>query len=450
MPMMSMPGPSGSQPSSSESPGTTRQSTPSQSLDGHPPPMLAPTPLQPMVALANAASLEIERNQAEAAHHPPAPYPMQASLDDLVRQSHDPSAVNGLHNHLRTHRHAFAPYPSSAGTTGSRQASPSAESSPHTLDSAGAPTANWTATHALMHGHGHGGSAPHSPLVETTPSSSPMLGPMKGLSLARHGSGAYNSMTPSTGLSRPTSPIQLPALRNNSFSAASAGLVSGPHSRATSPDGVNDAHPLPPPFPAHQSDSIFSAFDPHGQLYARFPGIHGAGSPPDAMHLGAFHLASPKTTGPGPTLFAGSPSRPEMLRKGSSDGAHQLDEILNPTESPRLLPSGIGSSSTSSLTSLGGTTSAASIAAGLGLARGPYHLPPLHSVVPPDSYSRSAPASRAASPTHGGPSSRGSSPGLPTVGPWTGAPTSGLSRTRPGFAFTPLDPPPERRNNASE
>lgn len=156
-----------------------------------------------------------------------------ASFDDFQRHSHDPSHPSHHHS-SRYHRHAFAPYPQSAAS--SRQPSPDmsprSEFRDHSDDEG----------HHLNHGPGAGNAAVAAHAIlgtnasgsnlfasEYTPSTSPVLGPLRGMSLRNP--------------SRPTSPVHLPSLRYAPTGSAS-GTKSAQQSPTHSPDfaSASDSH----------------------------------------------------------------------------------------------------------------------------------------------------------------------------------------------------------------
>lgn len=141
--------------------------------------------------------------------------------EELFRHAHDTS--HGSHHHSRSHRHAYSPYPHSAAS--SRQHSP--DLSPRSPENGRIDYPSDEEMHALpTNAYGYSGQRSHlSAQPEWTPSTSPVLGPLRGMSLR--------------GASRPSSPIHLPSLRY------SMGEQSGV--KSTSPHQSPDDTPMSAP-----------------------------------------------------------------------------------------------------------------------------------------------------------------------------------------------------------
>lgn len=120
------------------------------------------------------------------------------SHDDLVRHSHEVSNPHP-HPHHRTHRHAFQPYSHASSTNVSVANSP-------------------VSSHSELSDDDQPSRYPPRPF-HFTPSTSPVLGPMRSLSLfhgrSTQATSAAPSATPSPHrhISRPSSPAQLPPFR---------------------------------------------------------------------------------------------------------------------------------------------------------------------------------------------------------------------------------------------
>lgn len=129
-----------------------------------------------------------------------------SAVDDFLRHAHDLNHPSHHHS-SRYHRHSFAPYPQSAAS--SRHPSP--DLSPRSND---------------RHSDEDLNSAPPLGTIpfEYTPSTSPVLGPLRGMSLRNP--------------SRPTSPVHLPSLR---YPTNSSGSI------RPSPTQSPDYEHMPPP-----------------------------------------------------------------------------------------------------------------------------------------------------------------------------------------------------------
>ena len=158
-------------------------------------------------------------SHATHSHHP------ASAIDDFFRHAHDLNRPS--HHHLsRYHRHAFAPYPQSQAS--SRQPSP--DLSPR----------------SELHHSDDDFNGTHLPL-DCTPSTSPVLGPLRGMSLRNY--------------SRPTSPVHLPSLRYPH--SKEPGSKSANHSPTRSPEPESlQAHNV-----GNSSNYLSNSLPSHHSLY---------------------------------------------------------------------------------------------------------------------------------------------------------------------------------------
>lgn len=148
------------------------------------------------------------RERAEHDHHYERHHP-GAAVDDFLRHAHDPSHPS--HHHAsRFHRHAFAPYPASSAAS-SRQPSP--DLSPRS-----------DLYHGAEEEDNFSGVLPGAPMnFEYTPSTSPVLGPMRGMTLRNPHS-------------RPVSPVHTSGLRYPPNSVQHLAGTVGANAANRSPD----------------------------------------------------------------------------------------------------------------------------------------------------------------------------------------------------------------------
>lgn len=250
-------------------------------------------------------------------HHP------GAAVDDFFRHAHDPSHPS--HHHAsRFHRHAFAPYPTSSAAS-SRQPSP--ELSPRS---------------DLYHGNDEednfAGVLPGAPMsFEYTPSTSPVLGPLRGMTLrnphSRPGSPVHTS-----GLRFPPNSVQ-----QHMASAAGPSGISGPATRSPDYDTLSSAaaavlggsglglphygHALPSNHSSHPHRSAHRTqpYSRHSSRHASpvdFPGGVSAMSGPGSNLSMSHKSASGNTSGAssGPSSIAGNGSASHPPTPGSSVG----------------------------------------------------------------------------------------------------------------------------------
>jgi hypothetical protein len=339
----------------------------------------APPPLQSMAALANAASFEIERQAevdrqqpasqwngpAETNVHPmaalPSPFPVNDArsalwhLDkphaylaadsrspsqspphyshsdrhrdfhdlepDLAHHSHSASQpVTRNHSYTRLHRHAYNPYPQSAAT--SRHASP--ELPDREEDSVSPPPSG------QAYPDGYEGS--------------PVLAPFRGLSLLHqnHHSGSSShskshSITPSLtplNLSRPGSPVHLPALRLPESGGA-----------ASTEAELEQQHELPSHH--HHAQRIHKSIGPYAGPHTKSrPGspTFGASAFASKFHLEGdreemYNLVRPSMSRRNSSEGSRPHSPPELSSSARSHLHGTLEDILNPTrQGPLTLP----------------------------------------------------------------------------------------------------------------
>lgn len=260
-------------------------------------------------------------------HHP------GAAVDDFFRHAHDPSHPSHHHS-SRFHRHAFAPYPASSAAS-SRQPSP--ELSPRS-----------DLYHAAEEEDNFAGILPGAPMsFEYTPSTSPVLGPLRGMTL-RNPHSRPGSPVHSSGLRFPPNASSSAHLSGAAGPAGTAGFKTDSPNRSPDYDTLSSAAAavlggsglaFPPPHHPHSLSSHHSSHSHRSahrtQPYSRTSSRHaspvdlpGGGmssmSGPSASALSASmqqHKAHSGTTSgasSGPGSVAGSSSHPPT--PGSSLG----------------------------------------------------------------------------------------------------------------------------------
>ncbi|KAL7006304.1 hypothetical protein EMMF5_004190 [Cystobasidiomycetes sp. EMM_F5] len=249
---------------------------------------------------SSLSSLSHSHHNSPYGHHASSSAHPASAVDDFFRHGHDPNHPSHHHS-SRYHRHAFAPYPQSAAS--SRQPSPDMSPRSPDLSRHDYPSdeENSTSHHRQGHQtnsiagslpsfglgsslhahHGLGSGLGHANAFEYTPSTSPVLGPLRGMSLR--------------GLSRPTSPVlQLPSLRYPASNPSAGRQRAGSKSGSRSPSASHSPPVEQPPISAQSLSPLSASLSAPGGggMSHSLPSHHSS----HAQHHRATHRNQPYST----------------------------------------------------------------------------------------------------------------------------------------------------------